>query len=233
MKKFLNSLRLRYAKTSSKRYIKWLRAQGCVIGERVEFHGIRDISIDTTRPSLIEIGDDVIFTRGVSILTHGYDWFVLRNMYHEILASSGRVKIGNNVFLGSKCIILKGITIGDNVIIGAGSVVTKNIPSNCVAVGNPAKVIMTMQEYYLKRKSCFIDEAFAYANSIKKNLLRNPVDSDFWEEFPLFLEKNQSIDGINIETQLGNSASHYHIKHTPIFNGIDDFLDKAGIDVSK
>ena len=51
------------------------------------------------------------------------------------------VTIGNNVWIGGSSVILPGITIGDNVTIGAGSVVTKSIPSNCVAVGNPCRVI--------------------------------------------------------------------------------------------
>ncbi len=51
------------------------------------------------------------------------------------------VNIGKNVWIGGGCIILPGITIGDGTIIGAGSVVTKSIPGNCVAVGNPCKVI--------------------------------------------------------------------------------------------
>lgn len=51
------------------------------------------------------------------------------------------VTIGENVWIGTHVIILPGVKIGDRVVIGAGSVVTKNIPDNCVAVGNPAKVI--------------------------------------------------------------------------------------------
>jgi len=51
------------------------------------------------------------------------------------------VKIGKKCWITSRCIILGGVTIWDNVIIGAGSVVTKDIPSNCFAAGNPAKVI--------------------------------------------------------------------------------------------
>ncbi len=52
--------------------------------------------------------------------------------------------IGDNVNLGANVIIIGDISIGDNVIIGAGSVVTKDIPSNCIVAGNPAKVIRTL-----------------------------------------------------------------------------------------
>lgn len=52
-----------------------------------------------------------------------------------------KIKIGNNVWLGSNVVVLPGVTIGDNSVIGAGSVVTKNIPSNVIACGNPCKAI--------------------------------------------------------------------------------------------
>lgn len=52
-----------------------------------------------------------------------------------------QVTIGDNVWIGGGAIINPGVNIGDNVVIGSGSVVTKDIPSNCVAVGNPCKVI--------------------------------------------------------------------------------------------
>lgn len=80
--------------------------------------------------------------------------------------------------------ILKGVTIGDNVFIGANSVVTKNIPSNSIAVGSPARVICTLEEYYQKRIKLCVDEALIYARSIKDRFDRNPTVSDFWEEFP-------------------------------------------------
>jgi putative colanic acid biosynthesis acetyltransferase WcaB len=53
----------------------------------------------------------------------------------------GYPKIGNNVDIGANSVILGNIEIGTNSIIGAGSIVVKSIPENCVAVGNPAKVI--------------------------------------------------------------------------------------------
>ena len=51
------------------------------------------------------------------------------------------VYIGDNCFIGNYAVIMPGVRIGDEVIIGAGSIVTKDIPSNCIAAGNPARVI--------------------------------------------------------------------------------------------
>ena len=51
------------------------------------------------------------------------------------------IKVGNNVWIGGNVCVMPGITIGDNVVIGAGAVVTKNVESNVVVAGNPAKII--------------------------------------------------------------------------------------------
>ncbi|MDH6312746.1 maltose O-acetyltransferase [Parabacteroides sp. PFB2-10] len=55
--------------------------------------------------------------------------------------NSAPVTIGNNVWIGGGSVIMAGVTIGDNTTIGAGSVVTKSIPANCLAVGNPCKIV--------------------------------------------------------------------------------------------
>ena len=54
---------------------------------------------------------------------------------------SKAIIINDDVLIGSSCIILKGVHIGAHSIIGAGSVVTKDIPENCIAAGNPCKVV--------------------------------------------------------------------------------------------
>lgn len=51
------------------------------------------------------------------------------------------ITVGNNVWIGAGVIVCPGVTVGDNSVIGAGSVVNRDIPANCVAVGNPCKVI--------------------------------------------------------------------------------------------
>lgn len=60
------------------------------------------------------------------------------------IAASGII-IDDNVWLGLNCIVLKGVHIGANAIIGAGSVITKNIPANCIAAGNPCRVLKTLE----------------------------------------------------------------------------------------
>lgn len=54
------------------------------------------------------------------------------------------VSIGNNVWLGSRAMVLKGVTIGDNSVVAAMSVVIKSLPANCIAAGNPARIIRTL-----------------------------------------------------------------------------------------
>lgn len=54
------------------------------------------------------------------------------------------VTIGRNVWIGGSSVVLPGVTIGDNVTVGAGSVVTRSLPSGCVAVGNPCRIIRNL-----------------------------------------------------------------------------------------
>lgn len=83
----------------------------------------------------VEIGENTGFSFDNMVITSTHnldDW-------NEIIKKP--VKIGKNCWITSRCVILPGVTIGDNVIIGAGSVVTKDVPNNCLAAGNPCRVI--------------------------------------------------------------------------------------------
>ena len=144
---------------TNKSRIKYLRDAGAKIGESVRIQRVSQLG---TEPFLVTIGDNVYFSGDSSIITHDgavsklYDMGIADKKYDMF----GRVTIGENCFIGASTTILKGVTIGDNCIIGAGSIVTKDIPSNSVACGIPAKVISTPKEYYLKNKENFVDTHF-------------------------------------------------------------------------
>ena len=91
----------------------------------------------------VTIGDDCFIGPNVSIYTacHSTDPQE-RNSRREWAEP---VSIGDNVWIGGSVTILPGVHIGNNVTVGAGAVVTKDIPDGCIAAGNPARVIKTIQ----------------------------------------------------------------------------------------
>ncbi|GAA6381914.1 hypothetical protein I2900191A2_05600 [Intestinibacter bartlettii] len=112
------------------------------------FKRLNGVILDPAHCWLITIGDNVTMAPRVHILAHDASTKEFLN-YTKI----GRVNIGNNVFIGAESVVLPNVTIGDNVVIGANSTVTKDIPSNSVYAGNPAKFICTIDEYIDKNKS--------------------------------------------------------------------------------
>jgi maltose O-acetyltransferase len=87
----------------------------------------------------IFIGENTKFSLQNIVITGSHD----KKNWGTVIAKP--VTIGKNVWVTTRCIILQGVTIGDNVIISAGSVVVSDIPSNCIAGGNPAKVIKFLE----------------------------------------------------------------------------------------
>ncbi len=101
-----------------------------------------------SEPYLIQMGDHVRITAGVQFITHDGGVWIFRNSPEcADMDVFGRIKIGNNVFIGIRSIIMPGVEIGDNVCIAAGSIVTKNIPSGEVWGGVPARFIKTVDDY--------------------------------------------------------------------------------------
>lgn len=90
----------------------------------------------------LEIGDNVMMGPDVVIMTNSHNFKRIDiPMNIQGSAAPKKVVIGNDVWIGTRVIILPGVEIGDGAIIGAGAVVTKNIPSMAVVGGCPAKVI--------------------------------------------------------------------------------------------
>lgn len=90
----------------------------------------------------VKIGGNCII---IDTDAHNMD-FLLRRSPSTDWGVSSPVTIEDDVFIGMNCVILKGVTIGARSIIAAGSVVTKSIPADCVAGGNPAKVIKRLSK---------------------------------------------------------------------------------------
>lgn len=218
-----------HERRSSKSYIQHLRDKGASIGNGCEIFNPETVTIDGTRPWLITIGNNVQITRGVTILTHGYDWYVLKGVYGEVLGSGG-VTIGSNVFVGMYATILKGVHIGNNVIIGANSLVNKNIPDNCVAAGNPCKVIMSLDEYYKKRKSAQLTEAKELAQLYIERYGKEPDEKAFHEFFWLFSDANDELpDCWNSMMKLGENYAYTMERfreNKKQFKNMSDFLNK-------
>ena len=120
--------------------IKKLLDRGLRIGKG--FKCMSGVIIDPSHCWHIRIGDNVTLAPRVHILAHDASTGLFLG-YTRV----ANVSIGNNVFIGAGTTVLPGVTIGDNVVIGAGSVVSVDIPDNSVAVGSPAKVIKSLDDY--------------------------------------------------------------------------------------
>lgn len=114
----------------------YLRACGIEIGKNTMISLGAKIDV---RRGKIKIGNNCTITHGCVILSHDAAATLMGQA-----SSSGSTIIENGVFIGVNSVVLPGITIGANSIIGAGSIVTHNIENNCVACGNPARVIKTL-----------------------------------------------------------------------------------------
>lgn len=119
--------------------------KGLKVGKN--FKRLNGVILDPAHCWLITIGDNVTMAPNVHVLAHDAS-----TCFELGYAKIGRVNIGNNVFIGASSIVLPNVTIGDNVIVGAGAVVTHDLESNGVYAGNPAKLIVSYDEYMNKQR---------------------------------------------------------------------------------
>lgn len=123
----------------------------------------RELYFETQEQGQIFIGDEVVISRGVHVVSfHSIhigvgtmigEYSSIRDANHRVVTeglnrhaghTSAPITIGNNVWIGRGVTVLSGVSIGDNAVIGANAVVTKNIPKNTIAVGIPAHPIKSM-----------------------------------------------------------------------------------------
>lgn len=226
LSKLIKKIQRIYYTSSSERYINYMKKKGIKIGSRSVVFAPKQIQIDTTRPELVEIGEHVFLHCGTIIQTHDWASWCFVEKYNDFIPSHGKVKIGNNVWLGENVSILKGVTIGNNVIIGLGSVVTKNIPDNSVAVGCPARVVCTIDDYYEKRKKQYVTECIEYAQCILKSG-RKPRVEDFEDDYPSFVNGSNTnqysfpYSRIFTNKQFESWKNH----HKSEFSGFDEFME--------
>ena len=135
-------LRLSMSRWLSSKIIRpyLVRLAGIKMGKNA--HVGANVTFDTINPTYFEIGDNVVITMNCVLLMHYLKPLENGQRSWHI----GKLKIGNNVFVGANSVIAKPVTIGNNVVIAAGSVVTKDIPSNSLVGGVPAKVIKKFKE---------------------------------------------------------------------------------------
>lgn len=145
------------------------RDLGVKVGNDCRFYSCNVFS----EPYLLEIGDNVIISGEVLFVTHDGSIYLMKKELPNIMGFYGKIKIGNNCFIGMRAVILPNVQIGDNCIIGAGAVVTQSFPDNSVIMGNPAKVAFKtemLEKMRRNSKHTILNDEHNYPAHIPKEL---------------------------------------------------------------
>lgn len=149
------------------------------IGESCYYHPFRL----PAEPHLVSLGDNVFIGTDVLLITHNMFNCVLNrkdNRSLKFIPQVGRIKIGNNVFIGAKAIIMYGVEIGNNCVIAAGSIVTKDVADGTVVAGVPARKIGTFDEQI--KKCEMFNEIFVNKMKNKNLTLWEKQKDFFWND---------------------------------------------------
>ena len=175
----LQTLRLYFIKSPMKRtaYMK----------KKDIFHSMGERVMITSRriplyAKLISIGNNVWMASGVEFITHDVTHYMLNgieNNNNKYTEKIGCIEIGDNVFIGAGAKILYDVKVGDNVIIAAGALVNKDIPSNSVWGGVPAKFICSFEDYLQKRRRFTVEHPADNTNQ----LISKECENEMWAVF--------------------------------------------------
>ena len=132
-------------------YEKYAKKLGVKIGKSCQLLGRPSFG---SEPYLVTLGDHVMLAgAGTQFITHEGAHWVLKGKDPEKYRYTfgyGRITVGNNVYIGTRCTILRGVTIGDNVIVGACTLINKDLAPGGVYAGVPAKRICSVEEWEQK-----------------------------------------------------------------------------------
>ena len=142
------------------------------------FARLHGVILDPAHCWLIEIGNNVTLAPRVHVLAHDAS-----TKFYLDYAKIGRVRIGNNVFIGAESVILPNVEIGDNVIVGANSTVTHSLEGGFVYAGNPVRRISSIEAFVDKNRNlmdvspCYSEEYTIRANidDTKKRRMLNDM----------------------------------------------------------
>lgn len=140
-------MNIRGGSVSRAKYLRKKQILG-LVGERVRFQPW----LIPLYPELIRLHNNITVAAGVRLITHDASFAVLNCALKpkRFPERVGCIEVMDNVFIGAGTIVLPNVRIGENVIIGAGSVVTKDLASNGVYVGCPAKRIGSFEAFCQK-----------------------------------------------------------------------------------
>ena len=135
--------------------VGFARSLGVRVGDRA---WLVDTSAATwgSEPFLITLGDDVTVASGVRFLNHDGTVLLFRRE-HPDMDLIAPITVGDNVFIGLGVTIMPGVTIGSDCVVGAGAIVTRDLPAGSIAVGQPARVVSTIDAWWKKNQGRLIN----------------------------------------------------------------------------
>ncbi len=142
----VNNLKHLQALVRSSRLNEWEKIRLVDIGsagDNIRIIGLVDFG---SEPYLIHLGSDVTLSSGVMFVNHDGGVGALRDRHPDLYIYE-EITVGSRVFIGTRAIVLPGVSIGSNVVIGAGSIVSRDVPDGTVAAGNPCRPIRSIEEY--------------------------------------------------------------------------------------
>lgn len=146
------------------------RQMGMKVGESCRLYSLHV----TSEGELVEFGDNVIVSGEVMFITHDGSVYTALEKFPDVNGHYGRIRIGNNCFIGMRATIMPGVELGDRCVVAAGAVVMDSFPANSVIAGNPATYVCPTSMYMeLKRHSpaTMYDSAYGFPLKMPPELL--------------------------------------------------------------